>query len=76
MHHRPYFQPWTCCETVTVAIVNYITVTVTTLKYLYNMMYVNNSALLKVSEVNGSGPTALSFGSYYGPPQSNGKVII
>ncbi|XP_056232129.1 vinexin isoform X2 [Seriola aureovittata] len=28
----------------------------------------------KVSEVNGSGPTALSFGSYYGPSQSHGGL--
>ncbi|XP_051278687.1 vinexin isoform X3 [Dicentrarchus labrax] len=28
----------------------------------------------KVSEVNGSGPTGLSFGSYYGPSQSHGGL--
>ncbi|XP_037634135.1 vinexin isoform X7 [Sebastes umbrosus] len=28
----------------------------------------------KVSEVNGSGPTTLSFGSYYGPSQSHGGL--
>lgn len=28
----------------------------------------------KVTEVNGSGPTAPSFGSYYGPSQSNGGL--
>ncbi|XP_041793759.1 vinexin isoform X4 [Chelmon rostratus] len=28
----------------------------------------------KVSEVNGSGPTALSFGSYYGPSQLHGGL--
>ncbi|XP_041644513.1 vinexin isoform X7 [Cheilinus undulatus] len=28
----------------------------------------------KVMEVNGNGPTTLSFGSYYGPPQSTGKL--
>ncbi|CAK6950210.1 vinexin isoform X2 [Scomber scombrus] len=28
----------------------------------------------KVSEVNGSGPTSLSFGSYYGPSQSYGGL--
>nr|XP_046243147.1 vinexin isoform X2 [Scatophagus argus] len=28
----------------------------------------------KVSEVNGSGPTTLSFGSYYGPPQTHGGL--
>ncbi|XP_073322127.1 vinexin isoform X2 [Pagrus major] len=28
----------------------------------------------KVSEVNGSGPTSLSFGSYYGPSQTHGGL--
>ncbi|XP_071338617.1 vinexin isoform X2 [Trachinotus anak] len=32
------------------------------------------SAEFKVSEVNGSGPTTLSFGSYYGPSQSHGGL--
>lgn len=39
-------------------------------------MYINYSTLLKVPEVNVSGPTTLSFGSYYGPKQSHGKSII
>ncbi|XP_029999664.1 vinexin isoform X3 [Sphaeramia orbicularis] len=32
------------------------------------------SADAKVSEVNGSGPTSLSFGSYYGPAQVHGGM--
>ncbi|XP_018524452.1 vinexin isoform X2 [Lates calcarifer] len=32
------------------------------------------SGEFKVSEVNGSGPTTLSFGSYYGPSQSHGGL--
>nr|XP_019949643.1 PREDICTED: sorbin and SH3 domain-containing protein 2-like isoform X5 [Paralichthys olivaceus] len=32
------------------------------------------SGEFKVSEVNGSGPTALSFGSYYGPSQLHGGL--
>lgn len=36
----------------------------------------NNFASLKVTEVNGGGPTALSFGSYYGPSQTHGKFIL
>ncbi|XP_047184972.1 vinexin isoform X2 [Scophthalmus maximus] len=32
------------------------------------------SGEVKVSEVNGSGPTTLSFGSYYGPSQSQGGL--
>ena len=38
------------------------------------LLNVFNSAHLKVSEVNGNGPTNLSFGSYYGPNQGQGKV--
>ncbi|KAM9361035.1 vinexin isoform 2-T2 [Symphorus nematophorus] len=32
------------------------------------------SGEFKVSEMNGSGPTTLSFGSYYGPSQSHGGL--
>ncbi|XP_029915864.1 vinexin isoform X2 [Myripristis murdjan] len=32
------------------------------------------SGELQVSEMNGSGPTTLSFGSYYGPAQSHGGL--
>ncbi|XP_027133583.1 vinexin isoform X1 [Larimichthys crocea] len=32
------------------------------------------SGEVKVSEVNGSGPTTLSFGSYYGPSQTHGGL--
>ncbi|KAF7660128.1 hypothetical protein LDENG_00288080 [Lucifuga dentata] len=33
-----------------------------------------SSGELKVSEMNGSGPTTLSFGSYYGPSQPHGGL--
>lgn len=32
-------------------------------------------APFKVSEVNGSGPTTLSFGAYYGPSQPHGENV-
>ena len=60
----------TCFEAITVTLVSSIR-----LRWLL-LIYVYNSVLLKVSEVNGNGPTTLSFGSYYGPSQVHGKVMI
>lgn len=77
MHHRLYIQPWTCFETTAAALVSYMTLRCLYCWYRYIILYSlsnNNSALLKVTEVNGSGPTTLSFGSYYGPSQVHGKV--